>query len=589
MRKVHDFHGGIYPPERKALSSSVGIRRAPVPRRLVLPLSQHIGPPARPTVQEGDEVLGGQRLTDLTGLPVHAPTSGTIAAITDHPVPHASGLTGRCIVIDCDGEDRWIDLHPVPDFRTCDSRELVDRIFAAGIAGLGGAGFPSARKMPEGCEARIHTLIVNGTECEPYITSDDLLMREQGPRIVEGIEVLAHIVKPQTILIGIEDNKPEAVEAMRAAVQGRASMEVVVFPTKYPSGGEKQLIEILTGQQVPRGGLPSDLGILCQNVGTTAAIADAVLRGRPLVSRITTVTGKTPQNAGNFEVLLGTPMKDLLEFAQCRVPTDTGHAQRLIMGGPMMGVTMPSAESPIIKTSNCLLVPEPGELAPDHYAQACIRCGHCAEVCPAELLPQQLYWYARSRDHERLEEHNLGDCIECGACSYVCPSHIPLVQYYRASKAAIREKKADEQKSDQARLRFEARQERIERAAAEKEAKRAARKRAAMAKAADEASDDDPIKAAIARAQAKRAAQPSGTGGATDDDREKVARIEARLAKARSKLEADTGADPAVTAALEKAVATTEIKLQAAKDALASVEKASAESGKPATEVTEQA
>jgi electron transport complex protein RnfC len=572
VRKIHDFHGGIYPPERKNLSNTVGIRRAPIPAQLVLPLGQHIGPPAKPVVHEGEAVLGGQRLTDLSGLPIHAPTSGTVVAVEDRPVPHASGLTGPCIVLACDGLDRWIDLDPLPDFRAHDPRELVDRIFAAGIAGLGGAGFPTARKMPEGCDARIHTLIINGTECEPYITSDDLLMREHGERIIEGIDVLSHIVKPATILIGIEDNKPEAIAAMRSAVAGRADIEIVVFPTKYPSGGEKQLIEILTGRQVPRGGLPSDLGILCQNVGTAAAIADAIVRGRPLVSRITTVTGRLAHSAGNFEVLLGTPMRDLLEAAQCPAPLDSGQPQRLIMGGPMMGVTMPSADAPVIKTTNCLLVPEPGELALDHHAQACIRCGHCAEACPAELLPQQLYWYARAKDHERLEEHNLADCIECGACSYVCPSHIPLVQYYRASKAAIREKKAEERKSEQARLRFEARQERIERAAAEKEARRAARKRAAMAKAADAASDDDPIKAAIARAQARRAAQPaSGSAAASDAAREKITRIKTRLAKARSKLEADTGADPTVTAALENAVKTTESKLAQAQAELAAV------------------
>ena len=556
MRRVHDFHGGIHPPERKELSNTKPLRRAAIPAQLVLPLSQHIGPPAQLEIGVGDRVLGGQRLTDLSGLPIHAPTSGTVTAIEDRPVPHASGLGGLCVVIDSDGKDEWIEPQPLQDYRSTDPAQLIEHLQAAGIAGLGGAGFPTFRKLPRDGGAGISTLIINGTECEPYITADDVLMRERAAEIVEGIEILAHIATPDEILIGIEDNKPEAIAVMSAAIAGREHMEVVVFPTKYPSGGEKQLIEILTGKQVPSGGLPSDLGILCQNVGTAVAVADAVLRGRPLVSRVTTVTGHRARDAGNFDVLLGTPMRDLLEQAGCEVSEKT-QAQRLIMGGPMMGVTMPDADAPIVKTTNCLLVPTEDELPSADAAQACIRCGHCAEACPAQLLPQQLYWYARARDHEKLEEHHLADCIECGACSFVCPSHIPLVQYYRASKAAIREQRAEDAKSEQARLRFEARQERLAKAAAEKEARRAQRKRTAMAKAADEAGADDPIQAAIARAKARRAAQDSAP--AAPDD--KLAKIEARLAKAREKLAADDGSDPAVSAALQKAVAATEKKL----------------------------
>ncbi|MEM1403310.1 MAG: electron transport complex subunit RsxC [Pseudomonadota bacterium] len=556
MRRPHDFHGGIYPLERKELSNQREIRRAKISRQLVLPISQHIGPPAKVTVSTGDRVLGGQRLTDLSGLPVHAPTSGTITAIEDRPIPHVSGMLGRCIVLDTDGEDTWIDLDPVADYRGADPQKLIDRLFEAGIAGLGGAGFPAARKLPRAGGNGPETLIINGTECEPYITADDLLMREQAHRIVEGIDILAHIAEPKEVLIGIEDNKPEAIAAMKQAVGDRDHWEVVVFPTKYPSGGEKQLIEILTGKQVPSGGLPAHIGILCQNVGTAVAVRDAIVDGRPLVSRVTTVTGESATDRGNFDVLLGTPMRDLLEQADYQ-PTKP---QRLVMGGPMMGFTMPSDECPIVKTTNCLLVPGKGELADPAAAQACIRCGMCAEACPAELLPQQLYWFARSKDLERLEEHHLFDCIECGACSYVCPSRIPLVQYYRASKAAVREHQAETMKAEQARERFEARQERMERLAAEKEAKRAARKRAAMAKAADKTDGEDPIKAAIERAQAKKAAQMAA-GASANDDVEKRKKIEARLSKAREKLAADDGSDPTITAALQKAVATTEQKL----------------------------
>ncbi|GAB5414657.1 MAG: hypothetical protein Cons2KO_22600 [Congregibacter sp.] len=567
MRVIHDFHGGIYPPERKELSNTTSIRSAPIPAQLVLPLSQHIGPPALPTVVPGQRVKGGERLTDLSGLPLHAPTSGRIAAVEDRPIPHASGMSAPCIVIDCDGEDEWVELTPLANYLELEPSEIVDRIFAAGVAGLGGAGFPTARKLPrQTASSKITTLILNGTECEPYITADDVLMRERADKIISGIDILAHLCTPSEILIGVEDNKPEAIAALNAALESRDdsrhNIEVVKFPTKYPSGGEKQLIEILTGKQVPSGGLPSDLGILCQNVGTAAAVHDAILLGRPLVSRVTTVTGESLQEPGNYEVLLGTPMRDLLDLA--------GYSpeplQRLIMGGPMMGVTMPNDRCPVIKTTNCLLTPAGGELAPPQPAQACIRCGLCAEACPAELLPQQLYWFARAKDRERLEEHNLFDCIECGACSFVCPSHIPLVQYYRASKASIKEQRAEAIKAEQAKERFEARQRRLEQAAAEKEAKRAARKRAALAKAAERSGDEDPIQAAIARAQARKAAQEAQPQDAEAAARQKIEATEKRLAKAREKLAADTGEDPAITAALEKAVATTQSKLDALRE-----------------------
>ncbi|WP_439102497.1 electron transport complex subunit RsxC [Congregibacter sp.] len=557
MRRVHDFHGGIYPAERKTLSNGQGIRKAAIPPQLVLPLAQHIGPPAEPEVAVGQTVLGGERLTDLSGLPIHAPTSGVIAAIEERPVPHASGMAAPCIVIDCDHEDRWIDLKPVGDFRNLAPGELAQQIFEAGIAGLGGAGFPTARKLPGESNDAIDTLIINGTECEPYITSDDVLMRERADRIIAGVEILAHIARPKEILIGIEDNKPDAIATFETALAHREDMELVTFPTKYPSGGEKQLIEILTGKEVPSGGLPASIGILCQNVGTAAAVHDAVILGRPLVSRVTTVTGESARDRGNFDVLLGTPMEDLLAQADYQPASP----QRLIMGGPMMGVTLADHHCPVIKTTNCLLVPGHGELPEPAHAQACIRCGLCAEACPARLLPQQLYWFARAQNHEQLEQHHLFDCIECGACSYVCPSHIPLVQYYRASKAAVREQKADNARADHARERFEARQERMAREAAEKEARRAARKRAALAKAADQAADGDPIQAAIERAQARKAALAKSPTDDKQAQRDKLARIETRLAKARNKLATDDGSDSAVTTALENAVATTEKKL----------------------------
>ena len=279
------------------------------------------------------------------------------------------------------------------------------------------------------------------------------------------------------------------------------------------------------------------------------------------------MTGEAVAAPGNYEVLLGTPARYLLDVAGYQ----PAPRQRLVMGGPMMGFTLPSEQCPVIKTTNCLLAPTDRELAPPAPAQACIRCGLCAEACPAQLLPQQLYWYARAEDHEQLERHNLFDCIECGACSYVCPSHIPLVQYYRASKGTIRERRVEEARAEHARQRFEARQARVERQAAEKEARRAARKRAAVARTADQpGGSEDPIQAAIARAQAKRAEQAASAGAAADHAAAKLERIEARLAKARQKLAEDSGEDPTVSAALRKAVETTESKLDAARRELES-------------------
>ena len=480
---IWDIPGGIHPAERKELSNHAPIEPAPVPKRLVLPLNQHIGAPAEPVVSVGEHVLKGQLIAAATGVvsvPVHAPTSGTISFIGAQPYPHVSGMLMPAIVIDSDGLDQWGPLTSCPDYRALAASELVERIRQAGISGLGGAGFPTSVKLNARPTQKIHTLIINGTECEPYITADDLLMRERADALVSGIEVLAHLIQPEQVLIGIEDNKPEAIAAVQAAV-GERPFAVRVFPTKYPSGGEKQLIQILTGVEVPSGGLPADIGMLCQNVGTCVAIHDAVLLGKPLISRVTTLTGEALARPGNVEALIGTPVGELLAFAGL----DQAKLNRLIMGGPMMGFTLPSLDVPLIKTSNCLLASTKAELPPPPPAMPCIRCGECAEACPASLLPQQLHFFALGQEHEQLKAHNLFDCIECGACAYVCPSSIPLVQYYRAAKAEIRDLEHKQLKAEHSKQRFEQRQERLRRAEEQKEAERLARaERAAQAKAA---------------------------------------------------------------------------------------------------------
>jgi electron transport complex protein RnfC len=595
VRKVKDIHGGIHPPENKQQSLQLPSEPAGIPPQLVFPLSQHIGAPAKPVVSVGQAVLKGELLAAAEGfisVPVHASTSGVISAIEPRPVPHPSAMPAPCIVLDSDGKDEWIGHAGVADYTQLERQALLQLIRESGIAGMGGAGFPAAVKLgvnPKG--GRINTLLINGTECEPYITADDILMRERAAEIIAGIAILAHLVEPTEILLGIEDNKPEAISALSAAAQDTA-VEIVVFPTKYPSGGEKQLIEIVTGKQVPSGGLPADIGIVCQNVGTIYAIYRAVTHGEPLISRMTTVTGDAVAQPRNYEVLLGTPMTWLLELAGY----DPKRNRRLMMGGPMMGFTITDPSVPVVKTTNCLLAPTEKELPTPGPAQACIRCGMCSEACPVSLLPQQMYWFAQGKEFEKLEAHNLFDCIECGACSYVCPSTIPLVQYYRAAKAEIVQMRHDNAKSEHSRTRFEARQERLEQEAAEKEAQRAARKAAAEQRARDAATGDgieDPVQAAIARAKAKKSGQPDAAASADpaqaaiekakaaraasanlspeDKARQDLQKLRERAEKSRTRLAESraSGAQDKVIEALDASVLKLDEKIAAAVAAMA--------------------
>jgi electron transport complex protein RnfC len=518
---LHSFDGGIHPQENKYQSTQTAIAQLPLPAQLVVPVGQHIGAPAEVIVAVGDVVLKGQMIAKPKGFisaAIHAPTSGKVVAIEQRELPHSSGLEGICIIIDSDGKDQWLEeiangSLAIEDYLDTDNDVLVNRIRDCGITGMGGAGFPTSVKMAINGK-QIDTLIINAAECEPYITADDMLMRERALEAIRGIQILMKLTSADKCLIGIEDNKPEAIKAMEEALHkmhGEHHITVVTIPTKYPSGGEKQLIQILTGKEVPNGEIPAAIGIVCQNVGTCEAVYHAVAEGKPLISRITTITGESLEQPQNIEVLIGTPVKHLLEFAGFsqekslfqkfmsslnKTPVES-RKPRIIMGGPMMGFTLSSDELPIIKSSNCILAPSQKELPANDIASACIRCGLCTEACPADLLPQQLYWFSKSGELDKAEQHNIADCIECGACSYVCPSEIPLVQYYRHAKGAIKEERAAQQKSDRSRVRFDARQDRLDREAAEKEAKRQARaanaekaqaaKKVAAAKAAEEA------------------------------------------------------------------------------------------------------
>lgn len=492
--KVYHFHGGVHPPENKTQTCHKGIQLAKLPKELVLPLQQHIGAPAKAIVKVGDYVLKGQKIAEANGFvstPLHAPTSGTVVAINEErPVQHPSGIKGKAIVIKSDGKDLWINLSAHPDYKNIDKKTLLNLIREAGISGMGGAGFPSAVKLSVKENQKVQTLILNSVECEPYITADDVLIREYAREILIGLEILNHILQPEKILIGIEDNKPEAITAYKTAMNNSplSNVYLAVVPTKYPSGGEKQLIQLLTGKEVPAGGLPIDLGIICQNTGTVLAIHDAIIKGEPLISRITTVTGSALNAPQNFRCLIGTPFRFLLDSAGIRWQKLT----HIIMGGPMMGFAVQNPQVPVVKTTNCILAGAEGELLDPDMEQPCIRCGSCAEVCPANLLPQQLYWYSKAKELEKTQLYHIADCIECGACSYVCPSNIPLVQYFRFAKGEIRNKNIELKKSELSRERFEARKARLEREETEKEAKRLAKLEARKQKITLEAGTDTP-------------------------------------------------------------------------------------------------
>lgn len=549
-RTLWDFPGGVHPPEHKAESNQTPIQDLPLPPLLVIPLQQHIGTMAKPCVEVGQRVLAGAELAKASGyvsVPVHAPTSGTITAIEARPVQHPSGLPGLCAILEPDGKDEWQPADAeLPPYQQLAREQVLDQIRTAGIAGMGGAGFPTAVKLHLNRDQRIEQLILNAVECEPYITADDRLMQEAADAVIEGLAILAWLIEPEQVVIGIEDNKPAAISAMRAAIQCQRSAgfepELVVIPTKYPSGGEKQLIQILTGKEVRSGGLPADVGVVCQNVGTAYAVRAAVIEQKPLVERITTVTGQAVQRPGNYRVRLGTPVNWLLQ--QCG--WERHRSGRLVMGGPMMGFAIQETSVPIVKTSNCVLAPGPSELASPAAEQPCIRCGECANVCPASLLPQQLYWFSRARELEKAAHFNLADCIECGACAYVCPSQIPLVQYYRATKGAIRQQEQETRKSDHARARFEARNARLAKEEAEKERRREERARAAAAKQAEKK------KQAAAKAAAPDSAAPDPltllqTKAASTMKRYKDAQ-KALMAAEKS----ESGADPKLTAKVEQ-------------------------------------
>lgn len=512
------FPGGLRLPGHKSQSTSEPIARAAMPPQLVIPLQQHIGEVGKALVKPGEAVLKGQvvgRAGGYVSAPVHASTSGRVLAVEDRAVPHPSGLSGRCVVIEPDGRDAWIDLpEPIDDFRDTDPGVLRQRLRDCGIVGLGGAAFPTAVKLNAAPGGPVEELVINGAECEPYISCDDVLMRERATQVLAGVKIMRHMLQARRCLIGIEDNKPEARTALEQALAAAPEdgIEIIAVPTRYPAGGEKQLVYTLTGKEIPSDGLPLEVGVICQNVATAVAAYRAVLHGEPLISRIVTVTGGAIETPRNWEVLIGTSFAELIRQAGGYGP----NASRLLMGGPMMGFALEHDEVPVVKATNCILVGTSREFPDPPMAMPCIRCAACSDACPVTLLPQQLYWHAKSRDFDRTQDYDLFDCIECGVCSYVCPSHIPLVQYFRFAKSEIWAAEKERRKADLARERFEFRQERLEREKAEKEARRREKKQALKRDRHSDADKQAAIQKALERAKKKQAEQEPVTDHRND-------------------------------------------------------------------------
>ena len=495
--KLFKFKGGVKPDPNKTVSTQLPITAAPLVQRYVVPLHQSVGGTPRPIVTVGDHVLKGQRIGEADGwvsAAVHAPTSGTVVEVGPHIIPHPSGLPTDCVVIEADGTDTWIERTPF-DMSAATPEAVREYLRDMGIVGMGGAVFPSHVKLSVPKGKSVEQLIINGAECEPFITCDDRLMREQAEEVIQGSALFGKLVQAGKVLIGIEDNKPEAIAAMKAAQLAlNAPVEVVTVPTIYPTGGAKELIRVLTGKEVPGSKRSTDFGVQVFNVATVQSAWRAITYGEPLISRIVTISGAVGE-ARNWSVAIGMPITDLVRLAQPKPDMDG-----VIMGGPMMGFRVPTTDAPVIKATNSLIVHAPGLFPPKPQELPCIRCGSCATACPQELQPFELYWWSRASKFEQLEKYKLFDCIECGCCDYVCPSHIPLVNYFRFAKSEIQAEARDKKTADAARERFEFREERAEREKREKAerlakanaARQAAEAAAAAAAEAPKGDDEAP-------------------------------------------------------------------------------------------------
>ena len=478
--KLFQIRGGIHPDYRKEQTSEKPIVAMPLSAALYIPLQQHIGAPAEALVAAGELVKKGQMIARSQGAvsaPQHAPTSGRISAVTEISAPHPSGLPQLTIILEPDGKDEWVDLPaPIADPFSVDARVIQERVAISGIVGMGGAAFPSAVKLTLGTQKKLDTLLLNGAECEPYLTCDDRLMREYAEEVIDGARIMAHALGAPKVIVGIEENKPQAIAIMTKAAESAPNVEIFTVPVQYPMGSERHLVQALTGLETPARKLTADLGVVVHNVATARAVHHAVRFGRPLVARVVTVSGSAIREPKNVEVTIGTKVSDLVEFCG-------GFAvrpERLVNGGPMMGQPLPSLDVPVIKGMSGILALTAEEIN-DSPTNPCIRCGTCVTICPCGLSPVEMSSFIRKDNLEFAAKLGVMDCVSCGSCSWVCPSHIPLVHYFNYAKGMLNDQDRERRKNERVKSLVEARTIRIEKAAEAKKAALAAKKPAAAA------------------------------------------------------------------------------------------------------------
>ncbi len=463
--KTFHFRGGVHPTANKH-TSECAIRRFPMPAKLHIPLQQHIGAPAEPLVEVGQQVLKGELLANSQGVisaPVHAPTSGTIRVIDDLDAPHPSGLPVRTIVLEADGMDAWKPAAGIDNPFMRAPEEIAAMVGAAGIVGMGGATFPAAVKLHLAMQQTVHTLIINGGECEPYLTCDDRLMQERAEGIITGVRIFKHVLKPVRTVIAIENNKPAAFAAMQEANRALYKIEIVQVPSRYPMGSEKQMIQAITGREIPAARRAIDAGVVVHNVATAYAAYEAVQLGRPLVSRIVTVTGGAIRQPMNLEVPIGTLLQDLLDYCGLN-----SQPQRLLLGGPMMGQVVPHTRVPVVKGSNGVIALTATDLHRQE-SRACIRCARCVSVCPMGLLPLEMAARLNKGNIDGALSYGLLDCISCGSCSYVCPSNIPLAHFFNYGKGEHAARQDQERFNDVTKKLAAQKKQRLTRQAEEKQ------------------------------------------------------------------------------------------------------------------------